>query len=66
MKAQDYFNRLPEDFNTQVLNVSETMGMDGAIYFMIGRNLPEIDDNDDELLDELIELIIEKWSELEF
>ena len=65
MEAQDYFNRLPEDFNTQVLNVSETMGMDGAIYFMIGRNLPEIDDND-ELLEELVDLIIEKWSELEF
>jgi len=66
MKPQDYLNQLPKDFNTQVLSLSENIGMDSALYLLIGKYLPEIDETNYELVDELVELIVEKWNELEF
>ena len=66
MTAKDYLNQLPKDFNKQVLSLSEKLGMDSALYLKIGECLPEFDPNDYDLCDELEELIIDKWNELEF
>jgi hypothetical protein len=66
MTAKDYLNQLPKDFNTQVLRLSDKLGMDSALYLKLGEYLPELDENDYDLVDELEELIIDKWNELEY
>lgn len=64
--ANMFLNKLPSDFNTKVLALSESQGMDSALYMLIGKYLPEIDENDYDLVENLVELIVEKWNELEF
>lgn len=66
MKAEYYLKQLPEDFNTQVLNLSKNLGMDTALYLLIGKHVPEIDPEDGDLVEDLVELIVNKWNELEF
>ena len=65
MEAIDYFNELPKDFDTKVLSMAEIMPLDAAFYMMIGR-FTSLDPDDDDTGEELSEMIIEEWPELEF
>ena len=66
MKAQDLFSQLPSDFNKKVHKLADNMSFDGAFYMLLGK-YTEIDpDEDEEIFDELCELIVEQWPDLEF
>jgi hypothetical protein len=67
IEALKYFNELPENFDEIVSKRIDMVGsLDGAFYFSLGEQTT-IDINEDEdIYEELLDLIIDKWPELEF
>lgn len=67
----EFVSLLDDNFKTIVLKRAEKMGLDGAFYFTIGEYMDkwgfDFDYmNDNEQIEELSELIIQKFPELEF